>query len=327
MRDLAKLPKAHLHLHLEGGMRPTTLEELARKYDLEVPQIRGFGSFSVFAEMYLAACEVLRTPEDLRRLVDETVEDAKLAGAAWVEPSIFTPHHNSRIGPDEEIVEIVLDELAAATARHGIGAGLVLAADRTRHPSEAVPQAAMAVKYADQGVVAFGLANDEGPFPPEPFVEAFDLLRGTSVLSVPHAGELAGPESVRGALDALGADRLQHGVRAIEDPELVARLAGEGICCDVCPTSNIALAVVPSLAEHPLGALLDAGVHCSVNADDPLLFGPHLLEEYELCRSQLGFDDDRMALIAGYSIDHSGAPQELKRATHAGVEQWLATSP
>ncbi|MDQ6697603.1 MAG: adenosine deaminase [Actinomycetota bacterium] len=325
MRDLATLPKAHLHIHLEGGMRPSTLAELAAHYGIEVPKIRGFGSFSVFAEMYVAACAVLRTPEDLRRLVDETVQDAKAAGAAWVEPSLFAPHHNERIGSNEEVLEIVLEALAEASTRHGIGAGLMVAADRTRPVAAAAAQATLAVKYADQGVVAFGLANDEAPFPPEPFARAYGIIRDAGLLSTPHAGELSGPESVRGALDALGADRVQHGVRAIEDPELVARLADEGVCCDVCPSSNLALAVYPSLAEHPLGALLDAGVPCSLNADDPLLFGPQLLEEYQLCRDQLGFDDARMAHIARCSIDHSGAPLELKRRASARIDEWIAS--
>ena len=325
MRDLVTLPKAHLHLHLEGGMRPSTLNELAATYGLQVPEIRGFGSFPVFAQMYAAACSVVRTPDDLMRLVDETVEDAKLAGAAWVEPSIFAPRHNEHIGPDEEVVEIVLDALSESAARHGIGAALIVAADRTRPPSHALAQAELAVRYADQGVVAFGLANDEGLFPPEPFAEPYDLIRRTGLLSTPHAGELAGPESVRGALDALGADRVQHGVRAVEDPELVGRLADEGVCCDVCPSSNLALAVYPSLAEHPLSALLDAGVPCSINADDPLLFGPHLLEEYQLCRDQFGFDDERMAHVARCSIDHSGAPTDLKKRAEAGIDAWLAS--
>jgi adenosine deaminase len=129
---------------------------------------------------------------------------------------------------------------------------------------------------------------------------------------------------VVGALDALGADRIQHGVRAIEDPWLVARLADTGVCLDVCPSSNIMLSVFPSLEQHPLPALIDAGVRCSLNADDPLLFGPNLLEEYELCRSAFGFDDDRLAFMARCSIDASGAPDALKRQAGAGIDAWLA---
>jgi adenosine deaminase len=324
MRPLARLPKAHLHLHLEGGMRPSTLAELADKYGMTVPAVRTFGSFSAFAAMYLAACEVLRSPDDFRRLVDETVDDAAMAGAIWVEPAIYPPHHGDRIGPPEAVLEIVLDALSAAAADHGIRAGLMVSADRTVDPAVAVALARLAAGYADSGAVAFGLANDETGFPPEPFAEAFAIARDAGLLSTPHAGELEGPDSIRGALDALGANRIQHGVRAIEDPDLVRRLADEQICCDVCPTSNVLLSVCASIAEHPLGALLDAGVPCSVNADDPLLFGSHLLEEYELCREQLGFDDGRMAAIASASIRHSGAPGQVKQRAQDAIAEWLA---
>ena len=157
-----------------------------------------------------------------------------------------------------------------------------------------------------------------------PFAEAFAIAVEAGLLSTPHAGELAGPESVRGALDVLKADRLQHGVRAVEDPELVKRLADEQICCDVCPTSNVLLSVVPAMEASALGPLLDAGVPCSVNADDPLLFGPGLLEEYQVCRDALGFDDARMAHIARCSIEHSGAPADVKASTLSAIDAWLA---
>src|SRR4051794_17293273 len=112
MRDLAALPKAHLHIHLEGGMRPATLHELATGYGMEVPETRGYGSFSAFADMYVAACQVLRPPEDVARLIDEVVEDAKLAGAMWVEPSVYVPHHQARLGPPEDTLAMMLEALA-----------------------------------------------------------------------------------------------------------------------------------------------------------------------------------------------------------------------
>jgi adenosine deaminase len=325
MRDLATLPKAHLHLHLEGGMRPSTLRELAERSGLEVPAIRGYGSFTAFADTYLAACDVLVTFDDLRRLVFEVVEDAALAGAAWVEPSMYVPHHRQRLGADEGVLEVVLDSLATAARQLGIGAGLMLAADRTVGPSDAVEQAKLAVAYREKGVVGFGLANDETGFPPEPFADAFRIARQGGLLSTPHAGELEGPASIIGALDALGADRIQHGVRAIEAPDLVKRLADSAVCLDVCPTSNLMLSVVPSLADHPLPALLDAGIKCSLNGDDPLLFGPNLLEEYQLCRREMRFDDERMAYIARCSIEASGASDELKAEAGTGIDRWLAT--
>lgn len=324
MRDLAALPKGHLHVHLEGAMRPTTLAELAERYGMTVPEIRGFGSFPVFADMYVAACEVLRTFDDLQRVVREVVEDSARDGAVWVEPAFYAPHHAVRLGPPDEVVAAVLDAGHAAADRLGIGFGLMVAADRTAPPQLAVEMAELAAKHAGEGVCSFGLANDEALFPPEPFEQAYRIARDAGLLSTPHAGELAGPESVRGALDALGADRVQHGVRAVEDPALVERLAAEGVCLDVCPTSNVLLSVVPSLEAHPLPKLLEAGVRCSINADDPLLFGPNLLAEYEICRSGLGLDDAQLAAAARSSVECGGGPADLKRSAVADIEAWLA---
>ncbi len=325
MRDLVELPKAHLHLHLEGAMRPSTLRELAEGYGMEVPDVRGYQSFTGFVSAYRAACFVLRTGDDLRRVVDEVVEDAATDGAAWVEPSFYAPNYRDRLGPDHEVVELVLEALAASAAKYGIGAGLMLAADRSSPPLAALEQAKIAVANAGRGVVSFGLANDESRFPPEPFVEAFRLTKDAGLLSTPHAGELAGVESVVGAVETLGADRIQHGVRAVEDPRVLELLAERDICCDVCVTSNLMLSVVPDIEMHPLSTLLDAGVPCSVNADDPLLFGSNLLEEYELCRREFEFDDERMAHIASCSMNASGAPDALKATARAGIARWLAT--
>jgi adenosine deaminase len=324
MRDLRGLPKAHLHIHLEGAMRPATLHELAAEAGVEVPPIRGVGSFSAFAGMYLAACDVLTSADALARLTREVVEDAAHDGATWVEPAVYLPHHDQRIGPPAETLEIILGAAADAASANDIGVGIIVAADRTVGPADSVEQATLAVKYADRGVVGFGLANDETGFPPEPFAEAFAIARDGGLLSVPHAGELEGPASVTGALDALGADRVAHGVRAIEDPELVRRLADSPVCLDVCPTSNVLLSVVPDMRSHPLPRLLDAGVRCSLNSDDPLLFGPNLLEEYEIVRSTFALDDVALAHIATCSIDAAGAPAAVKQRTRAGIAAWLA---
>jgi adenosine deaminase len=325
-RDLRALPKGHLHLHLEGSMRPSTLAELADGAGIPVPEIRGYGSFTAFADTYLAACQVLTTPEHFARLVDEVVEDSVLDGAVWVEPSFYAPHHRDRFGLDAAIVDMVLEALHAAGERHGVGVGLMLAADRTVDPSIAVEQARLAAARADRGVVSFGLANDEAIGPPEPFADAFSIAKEAGLLSAPHAGELAGPASVWGALDTLQPDRLQHGVRAIEDPELVKRLADSDIVLDVCPTSNLLLSVYPTLAEHPLPQLLDAGIACSLNGDDPLLFGPVLLHEYEVARSEMGLDDDALAAVARASIAGSGAPDALKATALRSIDDWLTTA-
>jgi adenosine deaminase len=323
-RDLTLLPKGHLHIHLEGAMRPETLLELADAAGMAVPPIRGFKNFGAFAGMYDTACNVLATEVELRRLVREVVEDAVRDGVRWIEPAFYSPRYRDRLGPDSEVIGIVLDELAAAGRDLGIGTGLIVAADRTADPAEALALARIAVARREDGVVGFGLANDEAGWPPEPFSEAFRLAVDGGLLSAPHGGELAGPKSVVGCIDACEADRVMHGVRAIEDPDLVARLADLGTCLDVCPTSNELLGVVPSLEEHPLPALLEAGVRCSINADDPLLFGPGILEEYQLCRDRLGLDDTTLAQIARSSLECSGAPRPLVAEAVREVGRWLA---
>src|SRR3954469_14673793 len=144
LRDLRTLPKGHLHLHLEGSMRPATLEELAGKAGLVVPEVRGFGSFTAFAGMYVAACDVLTTYHALERLVDEVVADAAADGAVWVEPAIHLPHHIERLGPPEETLEVVLGAIERAADTYGIGAGIIVSCDRTKDPSVAMADARLA---------------------------------------------------------------------------------------------------------------------------------------------------------------------------------------
>ncbi len=324
-RDLSGLPLAHLHLHLEGSMRPETLAEMAAGYGVPVPVTRGFGSFTAFAGLYAAATEVLRTPEDLRRVVREVVEDSAADGAVWVEPQFFPPFYDGRLGTVPEIIAMVADE-GRRTAEHlGVGFGLMVAADRTRDPVDAETLARQCAEAGTGQVVAFGLANDEVAGPPAPFARAFAIAREAGLVSAPHAGELAGPDSVRSALDDLGAQRLGHGVRAVEDPALVARLAEEEVCLDVCPTSNVALSVVPSLDVHPLKALLEAGVACSVGSDDSLLFGPRLAAEVLTARDVLGLSDEQLATVARSGLRAAAhAPAALVDDALARVDDWLS---
>jgi adenosine deaminase len=326
-RSLLSLPKAHLHVHLEGAMRPDTLTELAEGYGVEVPATRGYGSFTEFVSQYRAACAVLRSADDLRRLVREVVEDAADAGAVWVEPQFYPVSHAEVIGSVSDVIAVVVEAGLAAAAQRNIGFGAMIAADRTRDPAEAIELAAAAAAHAGDGVVAFGLANDEVGCPPEPFERAFAMAVEAGLISAPHAGELVGADSVHGALRTLGARRIGHGVRAVEDPELVRELVDLGVCLDVCPTSNVMLSVVDSLAVHPLPALIEAGVRCSINGDDPLLFGPGLLEEYEVARTDLGLTDEQLAFVARSSIEASGAPATLVAEAVSDVDAWLSDDP
>ncbi|TWF75794.1 adenosine deaminase [Pseudonocardia hierapolitana] len=325
-RDLRQLPKAHLHLHLEGAMRPSTLAELAAEAGVPTPPIRGYTSFGEFGLQYRAASALIETEAHLRRVVREVVDDAADDGAVWVEPHFYPPRYAGTLGAVEEVLEIVIDEGERAAAARGIGCGWIVSALRDFEVAQAVDLAQLAAKYAGSGVVAFGLAADEALFPPEPFAEAFAIARDAGLISAPHAGELAGPASVYGALDALGARRICHGVRALEDPALVERLAADEVVLDVCPTSNVMLAVVPSIEEHPLVKLLEAGVRCSLNGDDPLLFGPGLLAEYELVRDTMGLSDEQLAQLARSSLVGSGAPPELIADAADQVEDWLTAA-
>jgi adenosine deaminase len=303
------------------------LADLAAAADVAVPPVRGYTSFSEFGLQYRAASALIVTEDDLRRVVREVVDDAADDGAVWVEPHFYPPRYVGALGTAEEVLEIVLDEGRRAADRRGIGCGWIVSALRDFDPEQAVELAKLAARYADAGVVAFGLAADEALFPPEPFAEAFGVARDAGLISAPHAGELAGAASIYGALDALGARRICHGVRAIEDPALVERLATEEVVLDVCPTSNVMLAVVPSFEEHPLVRLLDAGVRCTLNGDDPLLFGPGLLGEYELARTTMGLSDERLAQLARSSLVGSGAPPELVDDGVERIEEWLTSAP
>lgn len=323
-RDLRALPKGHLHLHLEAGMRPATLLALAEALAVEVPQTRGFTGFTEFGLCYRALLTVLREPASLERLIDEIFEDQAADGVAYVELGVSPTFYAEVYGSLDAALEKILAFAEAASARHGVAFGLMPTVDRTAGPEQAAAVATAAAAFAGRGVVSLGLANDERGFPCRDFAEAFAIAKAAGLQSTPHAGELVGPESVREAIEDLAADRVLHGVRAIEDPTLVAELAERGIPLDVCPTSNVLLDVVEALAEHPLPRLLEAGVRCSINADDPILFGPNILAEYEACRATLGLTDEQLAACAWTSIETTLAPAEVKAAAKARIDAWLA---
>lgn len=325
-RDLRTLPKAHLHLHLSACMRQSLLRELLEREGLAGPE-PGDGTFGKFLNSMLAVASVIRTAEDVVRLFREMAEDAAADSVVWLEPATaLRPGLATQLGLEadaEALLELMLEAAFAATKAAGVGIGLMVSANRTRSSDEAVALARIAARYAGRGVVSFGLADDETRGPAERFAEAFSIARAAGLLSTPHGGELCGPDSVRAAIDVLGARRVQHGVRAVEDATLLKRLVDEDVCLDVCPTSNAELGVVRSLEDHPLLALLEAGVPVSLNADCPVIFGCGLLNEYELARDVFGLDDVALARIGAASIRASGAPAHIREAALAGVDAWL----
>ncbi|MCU1526936.1 MAG: hypothetical protein JWP75_699, partial [Frondihabitans sp.] len=252
-------------------------------------------------------------------------EDAARDGATVLELALMPLRYIAAFGEPEAALSALIGSAARASARHGIWVGIISAIDRTAGRPEAIETARLAASWAGRGVVGLGLQSDERGFPARDFAEPFDVARRAGLLSVPHAGELVGPESVWQAIGSLQADRLEHGIRAIEDPELVQELVRRGICLDVCPSSNVQLSVVDGFDSHPLRRLLEAGVACTINADDPVLFNASVLGEYELAREILGLSDEQLAECARSSIAHSGAPTAVKNDSLTRIDAWLTT--
>jgi adenosine deaminase len=323
-RDLRALPKAELHLHLVGAVRPATRAEFAADAGQLRPDPRGFTNFAEFQVVFGVAFELVHARlENLLRVVREVVADAAADGVVWVQPH-FGPYGFPDLGPPDELLDHVLAAGRDEGARLGVGFGLTLAAMRNAGPEAAVQLARFGARHAGDGVHALGLVGDEAAVGTELFAEAFAIAREAGLTAAPHAGELAGPTSVRTAVEVLGSTRIAHGVRSAEDPAVTALLAERGVSLDVSLSSNQMLGVFPELARHPLPQLLAAGVRCSLGADDPLMFGSGLLDEYRIARTGLGLTDGQLAALARTSIETSDAPAALIEAATAGVDRWLA---
>ena len=307
----AALPKAHLHLHLEAAMREATLREWCAEDSIEVPPLVEFTDFTSFLDAYGLLIDLLRTPERVARMIDEVVADAAEQGVVALEFASI-PGKAVAFESADEALEFILPTAADAGRRHGVWTGSIVSIDRGAGPDHAVEAARLAARFADRGVVAVGLVADERGNPVAGAAEAFAIARDAGLGVVPHAGELSGPDEVRAAV-GLGVDRIQHGVRAVEDPEVVELLANSGVCLDVCPSSNVILGVSPSLEQHPLPSLLEAGVRCSINADDPLLFGVDVVDEYVLAHERMGIPEARLIDCARTSVEASFAPDAVKR--------------
>ena len=242
--DLAGLPKAELHLHLEGAIRPSTAAELGERYGLPVPGPRRYADLAEFVHAYESARGLVGDLDDLRRIARELVADATEAGVVWSEVHLAPPTYAGRLGPDEAVLEAVLDGL-------GAHAGVIIGVNRGLPMAAAERSLRLALAYAGRGVVGLGLAGDEAGNPARLFADVFAAARNAGLRALPHGGEGAGPASVRACVEVLGASRVNHGVRAVEDPAVMALLVERGVCLDVCPSSNVALRVASSIEEHP----------------------------------------------------------------------------
>jgi aminodeoxyfutalosine deaminase len=282
-------PKIELHVHLEGTVRAPTLKEIAKRNDYALPDdlesLYRFRDFRHFIEVWILTTNALQTTEDFRQMVVDYAAEAASHGAVYLE-GIFSPAERVRRGVSwQTAYEGVCDGAQQARELHGVEVRLTPDIPRGFTQEEARATVDWAARYRDRGIVGVGLGGLEAEFPPEPYAEVFAYAKSLGLGSVPHAGEAAGAASVRGALDALGADRLRHGIRAEEDPGLVRELAGRGTVLDVCPISNLRTGAVASLADHPLPRLAAAGVRCSISTDDPAMFDTDLGRDYEAAES------------------------------------------
>ncbi|TCO46613.1 adenosine deaminase [Actinocrispum wychmicini] len=314
MSDLRTLPKANLHLHLTGAMRPGTLAELADRYGLTVPSPipPGARAWEEFQTRYDAAREAIRTTEDLRRVVTEAIEDNVADGCAWLEIQLDPTSYAPLLGGFEPVVEAALDGMRAAPC------GLIIASSWARSGEHASQLALLANNYAD--VVGFGLSNDERRGKVDDFVDAARIA--ADKLRVPHGGFYEGPWHVRECVEKLGANRIGHGITAMRDKETVAFLADRGVALEVCPTSYPPLGVL-DFHELPLRELLDAGVPVTLGSDDPLLFGAGVTDQYVIARDAIGLDDTELAAIARHSIEASAAPADLQARTITAISAWI----
>lgn len=318
-------------------MRITTLADLARRYGVRLPEAltdswpprlhatdeRGWFRFQ---RLYDVARACVRGEADLRRIVREAAEDDAREGSRWlelqIEPSSYAPH----VGGITPVLEIVLDEAWAAGRDNAIGVGIVVAASRIRHPLDARTLARLAVRYAGDGpgtVVGFGLSNDERRGQTSEFAQAFAMAARGGLALVPHGGELLGPAAVQETLSVLRPDRIGHGVRAVEDPRVLEEVADAGVTLEVCPGSNVALGVYAAPVDVPLRDIVAHGIPVALGADDPLLFGTRLADQYAMARDALGFDDHELAALARQSLTASRAPDRIRTEALQDVDRWL----
>ena len=332
-RDLRALPKAHLHLHFTGSMRPATLQELAGERGMRLPRSltddialqveptrRGWFRFQ---RQYDTARAVVDSEQAMRRLLHEAVEDDAAEGSGRLELQVDPTSYAPFVGGITPAVEIVLDQAERSEAATGVSVGIVIAASRTRHPLDARTLARLAARQAGR-VIGFGLSNDERRGDTAEFGPAFRIAREAGLLSVPHGGELLGPSHVRDVVEHLHPHRLGHGVRAVEDPQLLDRVVEAGIGLEVCPASNASLGVLQVAEDVPLRTLMAAGAQIALGADDPLLFGSRLLDQYETAR-RIGLDDAELAGLAASSIRLSAAPEPVRSRLLDGVRDWLGS--
>jgi adenosine deaminase len=321
-RFLLHLPKVELHVHLEGSMRPAVLLELARRNGVDLPardeaglkRWFRFTDFEHFVQVYLACSRALRGPEDFQLLVLDLLAEQAYQNVLYTEAHFTISTHLANGADGGEVLAAMAEAIAEGERRYGVVLRLI--PDIVRNVG--VPPADRTLEWALAGrergiVVALGLSGSESRFPAEPFREHFAAAKGEGLHRVAHAGEHAGPESVRAALAVCDAERIGHGVRAIEDPSLVEELRERQIPLEVCPTSNVCLGVAPGYPGHPFDRLYRAGLALSVGSDDPALFNTNLTRELLRLHQAFGYSPAELAGLSLAALRHSFLPEARRR--------------
>jgi adenosine deaminase len=312
------LPKAELHVHLEGTATPDLVRRIADRNGLEVPEgvfaapdRFAWRDFLDFLNTYNMVCGVIRTGEDYRDITYEYLSGCARDGAIYVELTASIDHARLAGLGDAEHWEGIAAGIDDARRDHGIEARILSVAVRNYGVERAIEVAELTAARPHPYVVGFSLAGDEAGYPPEPYAAAYRIAADAGLGCTVHAGEWAGADSVRGALE-LPVTRMSHGVRAIEDAALVRELAQRKITLEVCPTSNVVLGVFGAFEEHPFPALHAAGIPLTLGSDDPPYFGASVGGEYAVAREHFGLDDDELFAITRTAIEASFAEPALR---------------
>jgi adenosine deaminase len=333
MRSLTSLPKAELHIHLEGSVRAITLREFSDRSGTPVPNALAnddtwsFAGPIDFIENYMATCSLFTSIDDFRRIGIEVCADLAATGVRYAE-AVFSPgNHARRFGDDwHGPMEALLDGLAAGARAHGVTVRLCPDIVRDMGLKDAERTLEVALRFAGDGVIALNAAGSERTGI-EPFDAFFERARAAGLRVVPHAGEWAGPDNVWATIRHYRPDRIGHGVRAIEDPTLVAELARTGLPLEVCPVSNVATGVYSDLGTHPFPALRAAGVVVTLHSDDPVMFGGWLTDVYAAAQGAWAMTDRDIADIAATAVRVSFADDHVKAALLRDINGWLLAAP
>lgn len=311
------IPKAELHCHIEGAVLPELAIQQAVKYHTDISDILNgdhykWQDFTSFIKAYDTVANLFRSEEDYARLSETYLNSIAETGAIYSEIFISPDHAVAAGLSPEAYVNGLAEGIRRAEAKHGIICRMIIIGVRHLGPENVEKAAKLAASRPHELITGFGMAGDERFGKVKDFSRAFDIARGADLGITIHAGELEGAQSVRDAVDYIKPNRIGHGVRAIEDMDLVKEIADKQIVLETCPGSNIALSVFPSMAEHPIKRLKDAGVIITISSDDPPYFKTSLAEDYENVASTFDFSDNEMIGFTKNAIDAAFIDDKIK---------------